>query len=103
MHQSLVLDPEYMQPPSSALSSGRSQTASGYERPPLNSDSNKKSIDDFQLKDDLGIEQTLYTSPENIHSPVDYTDPNNDIDPSDVTDRELAGWYGYGFAAEAYG
>ncbi len=84
-----------MQPPPSVLSGNRLESTSAYQRPP--SDDN---IDDFRLKDDLGI-QTLYTSPD--HSPVDYTDPNNDIDPSDVTERELAGWYGYGFAAEAYG
>ena len=51
----------------------------------------------FKLKDDYGIQT--------IHAPVDmdHDDPDNDIDSTDVNKWEMMGWYGYGFAAEAYG
>jgi hypothetical protein len=51
----------------------------------------------FTLKDDYGL-QTI-TAPQEVN----LDDPDTDIDPNDVTKKELAGWYGYGFAAEAYG
>ena len=40
-----------------------------------------------------------------LHEPIDVDledDPMNDIDSTDVSKKELFGWFGYGFAAEGY-